>query len=164
MIEAILNSALLVFASEMGDKTQLLALILVARYKQPWTILLGVLIATLANHAIAAGVGAYAASFVSETTLRWILGVIFFVFAAWILIPDEEGEVANVSRFGVLMTTIVAFFIAEMGDKTQLAGMLGSNALAVFLGERLLKKIPMKWVRITASILFVVFGLVVILS
>lgn len=177
-MEAIVNSTFLVFISEMGDKTQLLSLILVARYGRPWLILLGVLIATLANHALAAGTGAYVASFVSDVTLRYVLAVIFFVFAAWILVPDEEGEIRNSSHFGVLMTTIVSFFLAEMGDKTQLAtvalganyssvvlvtvgstlGMLGSNALAIFLGENLLKRIPMKTVRIIAAILFALFG------
>jgi putative Ca2+/H+ antiporter (TMEM165/GDT1 family) len=181
-LDAIFNSALLVFISEMGDKTQLLSLILVARYKRPWIILLGVFLATLANHALAAGAGNCIASHLSPSTLKWSLGIIFFVFAIWILIPDKEGEVKNASAHGVLLTTFISFFIAEMGDKTQLAtvalgakylsifmvtigstiGMLLSNTLAIFLGEGLLKKIPMKFVRIFASVLFVIFGVGII--
>ncbi len=168
----------------MGDKTQLLSLVLVTRYGRPWLILLGVLIATLANHALAAGAGDLMAKYVSDDVLRWVLGVTFLIFAAWILIPDEEGEVKNTSHMGVLMTTVISFFIAEMGDKTQLAtvalgakyssiffvtlgstvGMVGSNALAIFLGEGLLRKIPMKKMRIAASFLFVLFGLAVLLG
>lgn len=177
-MEAVLQSALLVFVGEMGDKTQLLSLVLVAKYKKPWLILFGVLVATLANHALAAMVGGFAAANVPEQTMRWILGATFLFFAAWILVPDKEGEVKNTSKFGVFVTTVVSFFIAEMGDKTQLAtvalaakysnvlsvtigstvGMLASNALAVFLGERLLRKIPMKYVRIFAALLFALFG------
>lgn len=183
-MEALINSFLLVFAGEMGDKTQLLALVLAARFKKPWTILLGVFIATLLNHALAAWAGAALSALVSPTTLKWSLAIIFFAFAAWILIPDKEEELKQVSSFGALVTTIIAFFIAEMGDKTQLAtialgarydsttlvtigttlGMLGSNALAIFLGEKLLKRIPMKWVRIFASVLFVLFGIGIIVS
>ncbi len=181
-MEAIINSSLLVFISEMGDKTQLLSLVLVARYKKPWVILFGVLIATLANHALAAWAGAYVASLISDTTMKWALAAIFFAFAGWILIPDKEGELKSGSHFGVFVTTVIAFFIAEMGDKTQLAtvalgakyasilyvtigstiGMLGSNALAIFLGEKLLVRIPMNQVRIAASVLFALFGLGII--
>ncbi len=177
-MEAILNSTVLVFISEMGDKTQLLSLILMARYKQPWVILSAVLMATLANHALAAGVGQYIASHVSTDVLRWSLAIIFWVFAVWILIPDKEGEVKSSSKYGVFFTTFVSFFIAEMGDKTQLAtvalgakygdimlvtvgstlGMMLSNAMAIFLGERMLKRIPMKYVRVVACVLFFAFG------
>lgn len=180
---AVVNSFLLVFLSEMGDKTQLLALILTARYKKPWVILAGVLVATLANHALASGVGSWIASQVSAQTLKWILALVFFFFAGWILIPDKEGEAQNSSKFGVFLTTLISFFLAEMGDKTQLAtvalgaqysslllvtigstlGMMGSNALAIFLGDGLLKRIPMKSVRIFASILFVLFGIGILL-
>lgn len=163
----------------MGDKTQLLTLILTARYKKPWTILLGVFIATLLNHALAAYAGQWFSSFFSAQTLKWGLAITFFVFAAWILIPDKEDEPQGEGRFGALVTTIIIFFIAEMGDKTQLAtialgaryanttlvtvgttlGMMASNSLAIFMGDKLLKKIPMKWVRIFASTLFVLFGI-----
>lgn len=177
-LDALINSFLLVFAGEMGDKTQLLALILTVRYKKPWTILLGVFIATILNHALAAYAGGWLSSLVSPETLRWVLAVIFFAFAIWILIPDKEEDLKKESKFGALITTIIAFFLAEMGDKTQLAtialgaryasttlvtigttlGMIASNALAIFLGEKLLQRIPMQWVRIFACILFVIFG------
>lgn len=167
------------FVSEMGDKTQLLALVLATRYKKPWTILVGVLIATVLNHALAAALGEWVSSYVSAQTMAWILATTFFIFAAWILIPDKEGELKQTSRFGALVTTIIAFFLAEMGDKTQLAtvalgakysstmlvtlgttlGMLASNALAIFLGHKLLARIPMKFVRIFASSLFILFGI-----
>lgn len=168
----------------MGDKTQLLSIVLVARYKKPWTILLAVLVATLANHALAAYAGVKISQMVDPSTLRWSLALIFFIFAAWLLVPDKECEVASTSHFGVFVTTLISFFIAEMGDKTQLAtialganyantwlvtigsttGMLGSNALAVFLGEPLLKRVPMHWVRRIAAVLFIIFGLGILLG
>ncbi len=181
-MDAILNSFLLVFAGEMGDKTQLLSLILTARFKKPWIIMAGVLVATLLNHALASWAGNFVSSFFSPQQLTWGLALLFFGFAAWILVPDKEGEIQESGRFGAFMTTTISFFIAEMGDKTQLAtialgarypsvvlvtlgttlGMLASNALAVFFGERFLAKIPMKWVRIIACVLFVLFGLAIL--
>lgn len=166
----------------MGDKTQLLSIVLVARYKKPWTILAGVFIATILNHALAAWGGAWLASFVEPGTLSKILAVIFFAFAVWILVPDKEEEIKSSGHMGVLITTVVAFFIAEMGDKTQLAtvalaakyadivavtigttlGMMASNALAVFLGHKLVEKISMTWVRRIASVLFLLFGLAIL--
>lgn len=183
-MEALFNSFALVFISEMGDKTQLLSLLLVARYKKPWTILAGVLVATLLNHAFASWAGAYVAAMVAPEVLRWSLAILFFGFGLWILIPDKETEVRGGERFGVFMTTAMAFFMAEMGDKTQLAtvalgaqyantalvtlgttlGMLASNALAVFLGEKFLTRVPLKWVRIGACVLFIAFGLGILLS
>lgn len=182
-MDALLNSFILVFVGEMGDKTQLLALILTARYKKPWTILAGVTVATLLNHALASWAGGYVASYISPMILKWSLAIIFFIFAAWILIPDKEGELKTSSR-GAFVTTVIAFFLAEMGDKTQLAtvalgaryasttlvtlgttaGMIASNALAVFLGDKILKRIPMKWVRIFACFLFAVFGVVILVT
>lgn len=183
-MEAIFNSFLLVFISEMGDKTQLLSLVLTARYKQPWVILAGVFTATLLNHAMAAWAGEWAASLLSPSTLKLVLAVIFFVFAVWILIPDKEGELKSNTKFGVFFATVISFFLAEMGDKTQLAtialaakyssvtlvtlgttiGMLGSNALGIFLGDKILQRIPMKWVRILASLLFAIFGLAILVG
>lgn len=183
-MDALLNSFLLVFAGEMGDKTQLLSLILAARYKKPWTILAGVTVATLLNHALAAWFGNTLASLVSPAVLKWGLALIFFAFAAWILIPDKEGEIKTGNRFGAFITTVIAFFLAEMGDKTQLAtialgarydsaavvtigttaGMIASNALAIFLGEKLLKRIPMQYVRIFACLLFVIFGVAILIA
>ena len=176
----------MVFASEMGDKTQLLSLLLVTRFKKPWTILAAVLVATVLNHALAAFVGVWAAAHFDPSILRWTLAALFIGFGLWILIPDKADDdmVKTSSALGAFMTTLVAFFIAEMGDKTQLAtialgaqfqntfivtagstlGMLGANALAVFLGPALLKKIPMKWVRILACILFIGFGLAILIG
>lgn len=183
-LDTLLHSFLLVFAGEMGDKTQLLALVLTSRYRKPWVILAGVLVATLLNHALASWAGAWLSSFFAPDHLRWALAATFFAFAAWILVPDKEGEVTTGGRFGAFLTTVVAFFLAEMGDKTQLAtvalgarypdfvlvtlgttaGMLASNALAVFLGHKLLERIPMKWVRACASLLFLAFGALILLS
>lgn len=181
-METFLNSFLLVFIGEMGDKTQLLSLVLVARYRKPWTILFGVFIATILNHALAASAGGWVAEQIPREYLKWGLAFTFFTFAIWILIPDKEGEVKSGDRFGALVTTIVAFFIAEMGDKTQLAtvalgarypsvvlvtvattlGMLASNAIAVFLGDAFLKRVPMKWVRMVACVLFLIFGALIV--
>lgn len=178
-MEALFNSFILVFASEMGDKTQLLALILTIRYRKPFTILAGVFVATLLNHALASWAGGWLSEQVSPETLKWSLAIIFFAFAAWILVPDKEGDVKESSRFGPFLTTAIAFFFAEMGDKTQLAtialgarydsatmvtigttlGMMGSNALAIFFGDKFLQRIPMKWVRLFACVLFVAFGI-----
>lgn len=180
----LLSSFSLVFLGEMGDKTQLLALVLAVRYKKPWSIMAGILVATLANHALAAGSGAWVASLVAPHILSWILAAIFFAFAIWILIPDKDQEGATTGRFGAFATTVVLFFLAEMGDKTQLAtvalgaqygsiwlvtlgttlGMLLSNALAIFWGEKLLQRIPMKRIRIMASLLFMAFGLVILIQ
>ncbi|MCB0413563.1 MAG: TMEM165/GDT1 family protein [Bdellovibrionales bacterium] len=182
-METLFNSFLLVFAGEMGDKTQLLSLLLVSRYKKPWTILLGVFIATILNHSLASGLGAWVSTLVDPHTLTWILGFTFIGFAFWVLISDKEEELESANPMNVLFTTITAFFLAEMGDKTQLAtvalgaqyssiylvsigstlGMMGSNALAIFLGKKLLQKLDMKWVRRTASLLFLIFGVVILL-
>lgn len=183
--DILLNSFFLVFIGEMGDKTQLLALVLAARFKKPWTILLGILIATLLNHGLASYLGGWVAVGVDPQVLKWGLALSFFAFAAWILIPDKEEELKTSSSRGALLTTIIAFFMAEMGDKTQLAtialgarysefvgsvtvgttlGMLASNCLAIFLGQKLLERIPMKWIRIFASIVFLIFGILIAAS
>lgn len=182
-MDTFINSFLLVFAGEMGDKTQLLALMLTARYKKPGIILLGVLVATLLNHGFASWVGGIVASLMDPVVLKWGLALTFFAFALWILVPDKEEELTSTKAHSVFLATVIAFFLAEMGDKTQLAtialgarynsemgivtlgttlGMLASNALAIFFGERLLRKIPMKWVRIFTSFLFLVFGIAIL--
>ncbi|RYF39512.1 MAG: TMEM165/GDT1 family protein, partial [Cytophagaceae bacterium] len=163
-MEAIINSFLLVSIGEMGDKTQLLAFVLASRFKKPWAILAGVFVATLLNHALASWAGGWIATLFTPLTLKWLLAATFFVFGFWILIPDKEGELQQTARYGAFATTVVAFFFAEMGDKTQLAtialgarypniwlvttgttlGMMASNALAIFLGEKLLCRIPMR--------------------
>ncbi len=178
-MEAFLNSFLFVFLSEMGDKTQLLAIILAARFRQPFTILLGIMIATILNHALATYVGVFITRAISEEYLRWILALTFIGFGLWILKPDKEEEFKDKHRWGPLLTTTFAFFFAEMGDKTQLAtvalaanyiepvrvtlgttlGMLAANGPAVFLGHKFTNKIPMKIIHRFASALFILFGL-----
>lgn len=168
----------LVALAEMGDKTQLLALILAARFKKPFTIVLGILIATVANHALAGALGAWISRALSPEVLRWGLGLSFLAMAAWMLIPDkmDDDEDRPAPRWGVLLTTVVVFFLAEMGDKTQIAtvmlaaryesffsvvagttlGMLLANAPVVWLGERITRRVPLKLVhRISAGIFFV---------
>ncbi|AKT40327.1 TMEM165/GDT1 family protein [Chondromyces crocatus] len=183
-MEALLQSFALVAVSEMGDKTQLLALVLALRYKRPWTIMAGILVATILNHGLASWVGGAVSARVPADVLRYALAAIFGAFAIWILIPDKDEDGPQNDRFGPFLTTLVAFFLAEMGDKTQLAtvalgarfqapvlvtigttlGMLFADGLAVVFGERLTQRIPMKWVRIFAACLFALFGIGVLLG
>lgn len=183
-MDAVLNSFFLVFISEIGDKTQLLALVLTMRFKKPWTIMAGIFVATLLNHAFASWGGAWISSQVSPKTMSYILAAIFIFFAGWILIPDKEEDLKESQKYGAFLTTTVAFFLAEMGDKTQLAtvalgakyasvwlvtigttlGMMASNFLAVFFGEKLLAKIPMKYIRIIASVMFLLFGIAILVG
>ncbi|NBX18688.1 MAG: TMEM165/GDT1 family protein [Proteobacteria bacterium] len=173
------DSVTLVTLSEMGDKTQLLALALIARYKAPVQIMLGIFVATVANHLLAAYLGTAAAGFMAANTLRWSLVVLYVGFAAWVLVPDKDDDDAGKSRGNAFMTTLITFFIAEMGDKTQLAtvslgaahkdqllwvtagttlGMMIADGLAVVAGPQLLKRIPMNVFRILAALLFVFFA------
>ena len=179
MLTSFIDSVTLVTLSEMGDKTQLLALALIARYKAPVQIMLGILVATVANHLLAAYVGTTAAGFFSANTLRWSLVALYVGFAAWVLVPDKDDDDAAKSRGNAFMTTLITFFIAEMGDKTQLAtvslgaahkdhllmvtagttlGMMIADGLAVVAGPQLLKRIPMNVFRILAALLFVFFA------
>jgi len=184
MLEIILISFGLVVVSEMGDKTQLLAFALATRFKKPWPIMGGILVATLLNHALAAFGGSWVSSHVPPDVLRWTLAGLFIGFGIWILVPDTDDEQKTHNRFGAFLTTLVTFFLAEMGDKTQLAtvalgarfnsvvlvtlgttlGMLVADGLAVFVGDRLGEKVPMTWVRRSASALFIVFGLFILLQ
>jgi putative Ca2+/H+ antiporter (TMEM165/GDT1 family) len=179
---ALVSSFLAVALAEMGDKTQLVALSLASRYGRPWTVMLGILIATTANHALAASVGVVVANRVPETVLGWILGIGFVAFGVWTLVPDTIEEPAKRSAGGPLVTTAVVFFLAEMGDKTQLAtvalaarfgtpftvtvgttlGMLAADGLAVFAGKYLAAIVPMTWIRRGAAALFFLFGIVAI--
>ncbi|MFM6930476.1 MAG: TMEM165/GDT1 family protein [Bdellovibrio sp.] len=183
-MEAIINSFLLVAATEMGDKTQLLALVLATRFKKPWTIMAGILTATIANHLFAAWAGERVAEFVSPGILKWILALTFFAFAIWILIPDKDDSDESKMRSSPFWTTVILFFVAEIGDKTQLStvalaakyqniwlvtlgttiGMLFSDGLAVFFGEKLTKRISMKWVHIASAVLYVAFGIGILLN
>jgi putative Ca2+/H+ antiporter (TMEM165/GDT1 family) len=178
--ETIASSFLLVAASEMGDKTQLLAFSLAARYRRPWTVMGGILLATVLNHALAATAGSWIAAQVPPRLMAALLGVTFIGFGLWTLVPDTLDEARGPERFGPFLTTTVLFFVAEMGDKTQLAtvalaaryssvvavtigttaGMLVADGLAVLLGEKLAARVKMKWVRVAAAALFFAFGAV----
>ena len=178
-MDAIMNSFFLVFLSEMGDKTQLLALVLAARFRKPMPIMLGILAATLLNHALASYIGSFVSSYVSPEILKWILAATFIGFGLWILIPDKDENLNNNYKYGPFLTTLVLFFIAEMGDKTQLAtlalgatyakpdlvtlgttlGMLGADGLAVIFGHKFTEKISMSWIHRIASGLFIIFGI-----
>lgn len=187
MIEAFGLSTAVVALAEMGDKTQLLALVLAARYRQSAPIIWGILVATLLNHAAAAALGQWLSGLVSERTLTWILGLSFIAMAAWIMIPDkldEDEEVKPLAHWGVFGTTLVAFFLAEMGDKTQIAtvglaarfddfypvvagttlGMMIANVPAVLVGNKMANRIPMKLVHGIAALIFAVLGALSLLS
>jgi len=178
-LEAFLVSTGVVALAEMGDKTQLLALILAARYRRSLPIVLGILVATLANHALAAALGAWVTGFLGNDTLRWILGLSFIAMAGWALIPDKlEENGAGRIRFGVFGATAIAFFLVEIGDKTQVAtialaasyssvawvvagttlGMMIANVPAVLLGDRVLRRVPVRLVRLVAASTFAVLG------
>jgi putative Ca2+/H+ antiporter (TMEM165/GDT1 family) len=182
-MEAFLVSALAVTVGEIGDKTQLLALLLAARYKKPAPIILGILIATLANHALAGLIGSWVASHIPADWLRWGLGLSFIAIAAWTLKPDDmDDEGIQDGRYGVFLLTCVTFFLAEMGDKTQLAtvalaakydalisviagttlGMLIADVPAVFLGKVASPNFPFKLVRWIAATVFAVLGCLVL--
>ena len=178
-MEAFLISAGLVAIAEIGDKTNILAMILATRYRQPVPVILGILVATLANHALAASVGAAVAAWLGPQAMRWILAVLFLVMAAWCLIPDKEDDgPKSVGKLGAFLATAVAFFLVEMGDKTQLAtmglaarfhsivlvtagttaGMLLANVPAVLFGDVLSRKLSLKFMRTLAAVSFVVLG------
>ncbi|WP_349258766.1 TMEM165/GDT1 family protein [Steroidobacter sp.] len=185
-MEALVTSLGMVAFAEMGDKTQLLSFVLAARFRgQHWPIIVGILAATLFNHALAALAGDWVAHAVSPDVLRWVLGLSFLAFAVWALIPDtlDESE-RTVSKHGAFLTTLVMFFLAEMGDKTQLAtialgakyaslaavtagttlGMMAANIPAVLLGETLAKRFPLSKMRFVAAALFAIFGMLILLK
>ncbi|HOV20977.1 TMEM165/GDT1 family protein [Ottowia sp.] len=185
-MEALLVSTGVVALAEIGDKTQLLAFILAARFKKPLPIVLGILAATLVNHGLAGALGAWIMSVVSPGVLRWVLGLSFIGMAVWTLIPDkiEEEETQVAQHLGVFGATLVTFFLAEMGDKTQIAtvamaahygtpvlviigttlGMLIADVPAVFVGDRLAARIPMKLVHSIAAAIFALLGIATLLG
>ena len=185
-MEAFFISTGIVALAEMGDKTQLLALILAVRFRKPWPIVLGIFVATLLNHAMAGALGAWVTTVIGPTVLRWILGASFIAMAAWMLIPDkmDEEETDAPPRWGVFGTTVVAFFLAEMGDKTQIAtvmlaakynayfwvvagttlGMMLANAPVVWLGERVTRLVPLRVVHGVSALIFAGLGLYALLS
>jgi putative Ca2+/H+ antiporter (TMEM165/GDT1 family) len=178
-LEAFLVSTGVVALAEVGDKTQLLALVLAARYRRPLPIVLGILFATLANHALASAAGKWITTEVDPSVLRWILGLSFIAMAAWTLVPDKLDKKENgFARLGVFGATLVAFFLVEMGDKTQVAtialaahygsfawvlagttlGMLIANVPVVYFGEHLIRRVPVRTVRLAAAAAFALMG------
>lgn len=179
-MESLIVSTGVVALAEIGDKTQLLAFILAARFKKPVPIILGILVATIVNHGLAGITGAWITANVSPEILRWILGLSFIGMAIWTLIPDkiEEEETQIAQKFGVFGATLITFFLAEMGDKTQIAtvamaahyaaplmvvmgttlGMLIADVPAVFVGDKLAARIPMKLVHSIAAAIFALLG------
>ena len=182
-MEPLLVSTGIVALAEIGDKTQLLSLVLAARFRKPVPIILGILAATLLNHAFAGAVGAWVTHLLGKDTLRWILGLSFLAMAAWIMVPDKlDDEQQAASHHGVFITTFIAFFLAEMGDKTQVAtvmlaaryadfasvvigttlGMMIANVPAVLLGDKLLARVPLKAVRMAAAAVVALLGVVML--
>jgi putative Ca2+/H+ antiporter (TMEM165/GDT1 family) len=178
-VEAFLVSMMVVGLAEIGDKTQILSLMLAARFQRPVPIIFGILFATIANHAAAGLAGTLFGSLLSGTWMRWILGISFLSVAVWALFPDKyEGDERGISRSGAFISTLIAFFLAEIGDKTQIAtvglaarfeqfypvvagttlGMMLANVPAVLLGNKLADRLPVKAIRITAAIVFAALG------
>ena len=179
-MEAFFISTSIVALAEMGDKTQLLALVLAARFRKPWPIVAGIFVATLLNHALAGAAGAWVTTLLGPQVLRWVLGVSFIAMAVWMLIPDKlDDSTDDTPRWGVFGTTVVAFFLAEMGDKTQIAtimlaaqysawlwvvagttlGMMLANAPVVWLGERITRLVPLRTVHLVSAVIFLALGI-----
>ena len=184
-MDAFLVATGIVALAEIGDKTQLLAFLLAARFRRPLPIVLGIFVATLLNHAFAAAVGALVGELLGPSVMRWVLGLAFLAMAVWTMIPDEIDETeASLAKFGVFMTTLIAFFVAEMGDKTQVAtvalaarysemamvvagttlGMMLANVPAVYFGERIAGKVPLGLVHGIAALMFAGLGVATLLG
>ncbi len=186
-MEAFLISTGIVALAEMGDKTQLLSLVLAARFRRPWPIVWGILVATLANHALAGALGTWVTTVLGPDVLRWVLGLSFLAMAAWMLIPDKlnaDDADNQAPRFGVFGTTLLAFFLAEMGDKTQIAtvmlaaqyqawfwvvagttlGMMIANVPVVWLGERITRLVPIHIVHRVSATVFAALGAAALLG
>ena len=185
-MEAFLISTGVVALAEIGDKTQLLAFVLAAKFRRSGAIILGILVATLLNHGFAGAAGTWLSAILSPEILRWILGVSFLLMAIWTLIPDklDDDETGTAAKYGVFMTTLIAFFLAEMGDKTQIAtvalaarydafvtvvlatslGMLIANVPAVLIGKRMAGAIPVTLVHRIAAAIFAILGVLTLLG
>ena len=184
-MEAFLISTGIVGLAEIGDKTQLLAFVLAAKFRRPVPIVLAIFIATIVNHAFAAAIGSWITGMLGPDLLRWVLGVSFLVMDAWTLIPDKlDEDDAKLAKYGVFLTTLLAFFMAEMGDKTQVAtvalaarydsmlavvlgttfGMMLANVPAVYLGDRIAGRIPLRLVHGIAALVFAVLGVATLLG
>ena len=177
-MEAFLTATALVAIAEIGDKTQLLSFVLAARLRKPWAIIAGIFVATLLNHALAGSVGVWLAQLIAPHWLSWITGAVFIVFGLWALHPDSLDDDPKLHPAGAFVTAAIAFFIAEMGDKTQFAtialaakydallwvvlgttiGMMIANVPAVFFGEGIARRVPMRWVHALAALLFALLG------
>ncbi|WP_459950783.1 TMEM165/GDT1 family protein [Denitratisoma sp. agr-D3] len=178
-MEALITSSLLVALAEIGDKTQLLSFVLAARLRKPWPIVAGIFVATVLNHALAGSVGVWLSGFVAVDWLPWITGAVFVAFGLWTLHPDSLDDDPKLHKAGAFVTTLIAFFIAEMGDKTQLAtvalaarfqgellavvmgttvGMMLANVPAVIIGEKLAQRLPLKLIRWVAAGVFIATG------
>jgi Ca2+/H+ antiporter, TMEM165/GDT1 family len=184
VLEAFFVSAGVVALGEMGDKTQLLAILLAARFKRPAPIIAGIFVATVLNHAVAGALGAWLTMLINPHWLRWLLGGSFIAVALWMLVPDSTGDAPSAARgrLGVFGVTLVAFFLAEMGDKTQIAtvmlaarydalvavvlgttlGMMAANVPAVLLGDRVTRWVPIRWVHLAAAGVFAALGVAVL--
>jgi len=178
-VEAFLISTGIVTLAEIGDKTQLLSFILAAKFRRPWPICMGILVATLFNHALAGALGTWITALLGPEALRWLLGLSFIAMAAWMLKPDRfDEDDATMAKAGVFITTLIAFFLAEMGDKTQVAtvalaaqyqaftavvlgttfGMMIANVPAVIFGEKIAHRMPVKLVHRIAAVIFALLG------
>jgi Ca2+/H+ antiporter, TMEM165/GDT1 family len=185
-MEAFLISTGIVALAEIGDKTQLLSLVLATRFKRPWPIVAGILVATLLNHGLAGALGAWLMQVIGPNIMRWILGISFLLMAGWMLIPDklDDDENSRFERHGVFLTTLVLFFLAEIGDKTQVAtialaarfdslvavvagttfGMMLANVPVVFFGEAIAKKIPLTVVHGVTALIFAGLGIAALVA
>lgn len=184
-METFLASSLLVAIAEIGDKTQLLSFVLAARLRRPIPIIAGIFVATVLNHALAGSVGVWLAQLISPQWLPWITGAVFVAFGLWALHPDSLDEEPKIHPAGAFVTTTIAFFIAEMGDKTQFAtvalgaqfagsllavvmgttiGMMLANVPAVLIGEKLAQRLPLKYIRWTAAAVFIATGVLAVLG
>jgi putative Ca2+/H+ antiporter (TMEM165/GDT1 family) len=185
-LEAFLVSTGVVALGEMGDKTQLLAIVLAAMFRRPWPIVAGILVATLANHAAAGVLGGWVGQALGPDVLRWVIGLSFLAMAGWMLVPDkiDDDAAGGHRRFGVFGTTVIAFFLAEMGDKTQIAtvalaarysdvvqvvlgttfGMMLANVPAVFLGDKIAQMVSLRLVHGIAAAIFAVLGVLTLLN
>ncbi len=184
-MEAFLVSTGIVALAEIGDKTQLLAFLLAAKFRRPLPIVAAILAATLFNHAFAAAIGTWITSLLGPDVLRWVLGISFLAMAVWILIPDKlDDDDARLAKYGVFLTTFIAFFLAEMGDKTQIAtvalaakyhaffwvvagttlGMMLANVPAVYLGDRIAGRMPVTLVHRIAAVIFAVLGVATLMG
>ncbi|MGG4604363.1 TMEM165/GDT1 family protein [Paenalcaligenes sp. Me131] len=184
-MQAFLVSTGIVALAEIGDKTQLLAFILAARFKRPLPIIAGVLVATLLNHGLAGALGAWLSDALNPHVLTWILAISFLLMAGWMLIPDKlDDDTRITAKHGVFITTVCTFFLAEMGDKTQLAtvalaaqyeafwsvvigttlGMMIANVPAIFIGQKLAERLPVKLVHAIAACVFLILGVIALYS